>query len=314
MVVIVDKDIDGNAVQTDNPLGIDFDAQGKMYIGELAGGRVLRRDVDGTLAVIAGDGSRGYAGDGGPAGKATFDGIHNVAVTPEGDIYVSDAWNHCVRKISASTGAIETFAGTGTAGYRGDDGPATEAMFDFVMCVSFSPDYKQLFLADLKNRRVRAIDMETKIVRTIAGNGQKGVPADGDIATESPLIDPRAVAVDDAGHVYILERSGHALRVVRPDGTIVTVAGTGKKGAQDGHALDASFNSPKHLSIAGDGKVFIADDGNNIIRVYDPSTQTVSSIRTKQQLRRPHGVCIGSDGTLFVVDSWNDRILKTLVQ
>ena len=297
-------------VTLNHPLGVDFDAAGNMFIGELAGGRILRFGTDHRLEVIAGDGSESYRGDGGPAKNATFNGVHNVAVTPVGDIYISDAWNHCVRRIDAASGKIETFAGTGKAGFDGDNGPADEASFNYVMCVSLSPDFQRLYVADLKNRRVRVIDLATSRVRTVAGNGQKGVPTDGELAIESPLVDPRAVAVDRGGNVFVLERGGHALRVVRPDGRIHTVAGTGKKGNQDGPALEARFNSPKHLSIADSGEVYIADDGNNLIRVYDPATKSVRTIKSPETLRRPHGVCTRGDGSVFIVDSGQDRILK----
>ena len=96
-----------------SPFGVDFDAAGNMYIVELAGGRVHKLNTAGKFATIAGDGSEGYTGDGGPAKDATFNGMHNVAVTPDGDIYISDSWNHCIRKIDGQSGNITTFAGTG---------------------------------------------------------------------------------------------------------------------------------------------------------------------------------------------------------
>ena len=139
------------------------------------------------------------------------------------------------------------------------------------MCVSLNPSNDKLYIADLKNRRIRVIDLETGIVTTIAGNGEKGVPADGSVATESPLVDPRAVAVDSNNHVYVLERGGHALRVVTPDGRIRTVAGIGKPGDADGPALEARLKSPKHLAIDANDRVIIADDQNARIRLYDAS-------------------------------------------
>ena len=94
--------------------------------------------------------------------------------------------------------------------------------------------------ADLKNLRIRTVDLKTGLVNTVAGNGKRGVPTDGNRATESPLVDPRAVAVDSKDNIYILERGGHALRKVTPDGKIRTVAGTGKAGGADGAALTPS--------------------------------------------------------------------------
>ena len=286
-----------------------------MVIVELEGGRAHRLDPDGTLHLLAGDGSKTYKGDGGPAQHATFNGMHNVAVTPNDDIYISDTWNHCIRKIDGASGTISTIAGTGNPGYRGDGGPAGEAEFNFVMCISLSLDNDKLYVADLKNRRIRVVHLDRGIVQLVAGNGMRGVPSDGADARESPLIDPRAVAVDSKGQVYVLERGGHALRVVAADGTIRTVAGTGEKGHKDGPALRAQLNSPKHICVDHNGNVLIADDQNAAIRKYDPSTQTLTTVLGHGQgqppvrLSRPHGVCI-QEGTLFVVDTGHNRILR----
>lgn len=302
--------------ELDSPFGIDFDKQGNMYIVELSGGRVHKLDIAGNLTTIAGDGSKGYSGDNGPAKDATFNGMHNVAVTPDGDLYIADSWNHCVRKIDGKSGIITTIAGTGKPGFSGDGGPASEAMFNFVMCVSLNSTNDKLYLADLKNQRIRMIDLKTGIVTTAAGNGKKAIPTDGSKATESPLVDPRAVAVDSNNNIYILERSGHALRRVDSDGKIRTVAGTGKSGDADGDALKAELNSPKHLAIDLDNNVIIADDQNKRVRLYDPKKSTLTSIlgrgvkKPQRGLLRPHGVCVHRDGSIYVVDTGHHRILQ----
>ena len=120
--------------------------------------------------------------------------------------------------------------------------------------------------------------------------------------------------MDTEGNLYVLERGGNALRVIRPDGEIFTVAGTGKKGSRDGYARKATFSGPKHLCIDPAGNVIIADDNNHLIRLYDPKTKQVSTIlggktQPRTQLNRPHGVAISPDGTLWICDSWNDRVL-----
>lgn len=302
--------------QLHSPFGVDFDRRGNMFIVELEGGRVHKLDTAGKFTTIAGDGSKSYSGDGGPAAEATFNGMHNVAVTPEGDLYIADSWNHCVRKVDAKTGIITTIAGTGEPGFEGDGGPATEARFDFVMCVTLNSTNDKLYLADLKNRRIRVVDLKSGIVSTVAGNGKKGVPADGDQATESPLVDPRAVAVDSKENVYVLERGGHALRMVTHDGKIRTVAGTGEKGGADGPALAAQLNSPKHLAVDADDRVIIADDQNAKIRLYDPANGTLTSIlgkgvdKPRRGLLRPHGVTVHEDGSIYVVDTGHHRILR----
>lgn len=303
------------SIQLDSPFGIDFDKQGNMYIVELSGGRVHKFDTAGKLTTIAGDGSTGYSGDNGPAKDATFNGMHNVAVTPGGDLYIADSWNHCVRKIDGQSGIITTIAETGKPGFSGDGGPASEAAFNFVMCASLNSTNDKLYVADLKNRRIRMVDLKTGIVTTAAGNGQKGIPKDGGMATESPLVDPRAVAVDSKNNIYILERSGHALRRVDSDGKIRTVAGTGKAGDADGDALKAQLNSPKHLAIDLNHNVIIADDQNKRVRLYDPKESTISSIlgsgvkKPQRGLLRPHGVCVHQDGSIYIVDTGHHRIL-----
>ena len=302
--------------QLDSPFGVDFDSQQNMYIVELSGGRVHRMDAGGNLNTIAGNGSKGYHGDGGPAANATFNGMHNIAVTPDGDLYISDSWNHCVRKIDGKSGIISTIAGTGKAGFSGDGGPASKATFNFLMCVSLNATHDKLYVADLKNRRIRMIDLKSGLVTTVAGNGKKGVPQNGALANDSPLIDPRAVAIDSRNNLYILERSGHALRMVTPDGKIQTVAGTGKAGNATGQALQAEFNSPKHLAIDHDNNVIIADDQNARIVRYDAQRGTVSSIlgkgvdKPKRGLLHPHGVCVHEDGSIFTVDTGHHRIIR----
>ena len=173
---------------------------------------------------------------------------------------------------------------------------------------------------------VCAIDLVTGIVTTVAGNGQRGVPADGAVATAAPLVDPRAVAADDKGNVYILERGGHALRVVGTDGRIRTVVGTGQRGASGdgGDARLATMNGPKHLCLDREGNVLIADTENHCVRKYLPRTGMivrVAGIGTKgaagtggpperAELSQPHGVTVHADGTLYIADSSNHRVVK----
>jgi len=297
------------------PFGIDFDAQDNLFIVELEGGRVHQLTPAGHLTLIAGNENQGYQGDGGLASQATFNGMHNVAVTPNGDIYISDSWNHCIRKIEAKTKIISTIAGTGQPGYSGDGGPAIQATFNYVMCISLNRTNDKLYVADLKNYRIRLVDLKEGWVRTVAGNGEKGVPQDGWSAVNSPLVDPRAVAVDSKNHIYILERGGHSLRVVNRKGKIETVAGTGQRGFRDGPALQAQFNSPKHIAIDADDNIFIADDQNHAVRKFDTGSGTVETVlgqgrgHSKIQLKQPHGVCV-ENGMLYVVDSGNNRILR----
>jgi sugar lactone lactonase YvrE len=308
-----------------DPFATDFGARGNTYICEMTNNRVVKVDGRGQLTLFAGTTKKGGAGDGGPAADAQFNGPHHLLVARNGDVFVADTWNWKIRRIDATSGDVSTFAGTGTRGYKGDDGPAKDADFSGIYALAFDAAQENLFLADLENRRVRAIDMKTGKVRLIAGNGQKGIPADGSDAKTSPLFDPRAVAVAKSGEVYILERGGHALRVVDTQGKIRTVVGTGKVGGVTPatNPLEVTLNGPKHLWVDRDESVLIADTENHVIRRYLPKENKVALIAgtgkrgpelnadpLKTALRQPHGVNVDAQGRLYISDSGNSRVLR----
>ena len=308
------------------PFAIDWDKSGTAYIAEMAGNRVSVLDKGGKLAVLAGTGEKGLSGDGGPAAKAQFNGPHHLLVGPDGDLYVADTFNNCVRKIDLKTGVVTRVAGTGKKAYSGDGGPAVSADFGGIYCIAFDPKGERLYLCDLDSRRIRAMTLKTGIVATVAGNGQKGVPKDGEDAKTQPLVDPRAVAVDSKGQIYILERGGHALRVVDAAGRIHTVAGTGKAGlsGDGGPALQAQMNGPKHLSCDKDDNVLIADTETHTIRLYSPKDGKMHRVAgngkkgaagvggppDQVELARPHGATVDPSGAVVICDSENHRVLR----
>jgi DNA-binding beta-propeller fold protein YncE len=308
------------------PFGVSFDKAGNMFIVELSGERVHQVDPKGVLTTIGGSGKKGDSGDGGPATQAQFNGMHSLATLPDGDVCLADTWNNRLRKIDTKSGKITTLAGTGKKGFSGDGGAALKAEFGGLYCVALDPKGENLYVADLDNKRIRKIDLATGVVTTVAGNGQKGVPKDGADAVNAPLVDPRAVAVDKKGNVWILERSGHALRVVDAQGKIRTVAGTGKAGlsGDGGDALKAQLNAPKHLCIDLDGNVIIADSSNHVIRKFlvgegkivrvagtgKKGSTGVGGDPLQVEMNEPHGVFVHSSGTLYIVDSNNNRVLK----
>ena len=308
------------------PFGAIVDRAKNVFVVDMLGNRVLKRDFAGGFTVLAGDGTQGDAGDGGPAQEARLNGPHSIALAPNGDLYIADSWNHRVRRIEARTSTIRTVAGTGVAGFSGDGGPATHAQFNGVYGISLDASAHQLYVTDLENRRIRKVDLTTGIVQTVAGNGGRGVPKDGALASHSPLVDPRSVTVDRQGNVYILERSGNALRVVERTGTIRTVAGTGEEGASgdggDGRA--ARLRGPKDVCVDLDDSVLIADTENHVIRRYDPRTRKITRVAGTgvrgadgtdgppqfTDLNQPHGVSVGAEGELYVSDSSNRRVLR----
>ncbi len=324
-----DREMDAPATQCalHEPFGVEFTPAGAMVIVEMEhGNRVSKVDAQGVLRAFAGTGAKGYSGDGGPAAAATFNGIHNLAITKTGDVFIADSFNHTLRKIDAKTGVISSFVGNGLKGFAGDGGPAAKAQFNTLIQIALDPAGKHLYIADIGNHRIRRIDLATGVITTVAGDGKSGVPPDGADATSAPLLDPRAVTPDAAGGFYILERNGNALRYVDPAGKIRTVVGTGAKGnsGDGGPALQATMNGPKYLTLDRDGTVLIADAENHIIRRYSPKTGLITRVAgtgkagaagvggdpLQCELRRPHGVTIGPDGALYITDSYNDRILK----
>ncbi len=300
------------------PFGVEFDRAGTLYLVEMvAGNRLLRRDAAGRLEVVAGQLTPGDAGDGGPALAAQFNGPHNLAVLPDGRVLLADTWNGRVRRFDPATGTVDTLPGYGV--------PAARARGNGPYCITLDFTGRRLLIADL--RQVLELDLGTGGVRPVAGNGTKGVPTDGAVAVEAPLTDPRAAAYDRQGNLYVLERNGHALRVVDRTGRIRTVVNlAGRKGAEgvDGDARAAALNGPKHLCVDRDDSVLIADAENHRIVRYVPTTGRLERVAGTGragaagvggpplmcELNRPHGVTVHADGSLYLTDSYNHRILR----
>ncbi|SKB05333.1 NHL repeat-containing protein [Prosthecobacter debontii] len=301
------------------PFGTEFDSGGHLWIVEMvSGNRLLQVDGGGMISHVAGQLKPGYSGDGGPALKAQFNGPHNLAIRPDGRVLIGDTWNGCIREVDVRAGIVKTLEGwKAPKGRERGNGP---------YCITLDFTGTQLYIADLK--QVHRLDLSTGKSVVVAGNGEKGVPGDGTLATEAPLVDPRAVAVDHQGNIYILERNGNALRVVDKEGKIRTVVNaSGKKGGEGdgGPALEATMNGPKHLCVDKDDSVIIADAESHLIRRYVPATGKIERIAgtgqkgsagvggppEKCELARPHGVTIHPQtGVLYITDSYNNRVLK----
>lgn len=321
-----EKDAPATQCALHEPFGVEFLPSGEPVIVEMDhGNRILKIDKQGVLRVIGGTGTKGASGDGGPATAASFNGIHNLAITPGGDLFIADSFNSLLRKIDGKSGTVSLIAGGAKKG-PATDGPAAQATFNTLIQIALDPAAKQLLLTDIGNKRIRRLDIASGTIETVAGNGKGGVPADGGDAKAEPLSDPRAAVFDGKGGFYILERNGNALRYVDAAGKIRTVVGTGAAGnsGDGGPALQATMRGPKHLCMDRDGTVLIADAENHVIRRFDPKSGTITRVAgtgkagagapggdpLATELRRPHGVTIGPDGALYITDSYNDRILK----
>jgi len=301
------------------PFGVEFDRAGNMFVVEMASGnRLLKVDAKGTLTHVAGSGAAGMAGDGGPALQAQFNSPHNLVVLPDGNVLLADTWNGRIRKVDFKAGTVSTLPGYGV--------PVEKAKASGPYCIALDFSGTKFYVADLQV--VRVIDLVTGTAKVVAGNGQKGRPQDGAVATEAPLSDPRAVAIDRKGNIYILERNGHALRVVDAAGkirTVVNASGTKGGDGDGGPALAATMNGPKHLCVDQEDNVIIADAENNLVRKYIPASGRIVRVAgtgqqgtaglggdpVKCELYRPHGVTVHPrTGELYITDSYNNRILK----
>lgn len=194
------------------PKALSADRDGNLYIGDQQNFRVRRIDPAGVITSIVGDGTKGSGGDGGPATMAQLN--WEVGSNPEpsgglvvggGKLYVADTLSHKLRVVDLATGDTETFAGTGEAGYAGDGGPALAATFNAPHELELGPD-GSLYVADTDNHVIRAIDLETGIVRTVVGTGEPGKDADdGKLATETKLNRPFGLELDADGNLYVMD-------------------------------------------------------------------------------------------------------------
>lgn len=247
------------------PREVAVDAAGNVYLTDAANHRVRVITTDGKISTVAGTGTAGFGGDGGPAAKAQLNYPLGVAVDSTGALYISDHANNRVRKISTD-GKISTVAGTGTAGFKGDDGPAASAQLNrpYALAVNGADI---LYITDGNNHRVRKVAADGTI-STVAGKGTAGFSGDGGPATSAQLNLPLGVVVDSAGTLYISDYNNHRVRKVTPDGQITTLAGKGTAGfgGDGGPAAAAQLNNPFGLAVDCVDTLYIADHVNNRIR------------------------------------------------
>jgi sugar lactone lactonase YvrE len=309
------------------PFDIGFDPGGNLYFSDTFNHRIRRVDAGtGIITTVVGSGEADYRGDGGPATQAAFNEPYGIAVDRAGNIYVADRHNHCVRRIDGASGIVTTFAGNGSAGFAGDSGAAPRAGMVEPNGLAFDPPQQRLFIADVADNRVRAVDLARGTIATFAGTGEAAHTGDGGPAHAAGVFGARAVKIAADGTVFILERQGSSLRAVDPrTGIITTVAGTGARGysGDGGPMLAAVFDAPKELTIDPGGDLLIVDTENHAIRRIDIKSGTVETIAGGRKggggdggparlagLGRPHGVAVGPDGGVYIGDTENHRIRK----
>ncbi len=241
---VLPNNIPGTSASID-PWGVAVDAAGNVFIASGLSA-VFRMDArTGVLTLVAGTVSSAFSGDGGPATNASLNPA-GVAVDRAGNLYIADAGNHRVRKVS--NGVIATVAGNGTPGFSGDSGPATSASLYFPNGIAVD-GLGNLYIADSSNDRIRKIS--NGVITTVAGNGTRGFSGDSGPATSASLHFPNGIAVDGLGNLYIADTSNDRIRKIS-NGVIATVAGDGLNGFVDsGPATNATVQSPRGVAVDG---------------------------------------------------------------
>lgn len=280
------------------------DNVGNLLVADLGNRRIRLVDlITRTISTFAGDGKDSYAGDGGPATKASFGELSGIALARNGDVYVADRMHHVVRKIDGSTGVVATVTG--------------EARLKSPWDVAFDPS-ETLLIAEPASSRVRMMDLKSGIISTLEVRaGNDGASAGG------PLQSPASIACDAEGNVYVCEKPAQRVRRIRPGGVIEPFAGSGVPGyTGDGRAAAvATLREPECVYVDSHGNVLIADTGNHAIRFVEHGTGVIYTVAGGRRgfkgdgrdaaaaaLDTPTGCAIDPDGYIYIADSNNNRI------
>lgn len=301
------------------PGGLAIDSAGDLYIADVGNNRIRR--VDGTTGIIttvAGSstpnmfGYGGYGGDGGPATEALLNSPYTVAVDSQGNLFIADYLNFCIRRVDASTQVITTVAGTGTAGYNGDNIQATTAEIDYALTVIVDKS-DNLYIADSGNNRIRRVDGKTQVITTVAGNGTAGFKGDGGLATKAELSFPNGVTEDAAQNLYVVDTNNDRVRLVSAKTKkIKTIVGTGVGGfkGDGGPATKAEITDSSGGYIDASGNLLIADSGNQRVRIVNKKgvinplagggNAGDKGKATKALLSYPTSVAFDKSGNMFI--------------
>lgn len=278
------------------------------------------------ITTVAGNGISGSPlGDGGPATAANLGIFAGLAFDDVGNLYLTDENKNRLRKIDANTGIITTVAGDGTAGYSGDNGPATGAVFNELTWVAIDR-HNNIYVTDGYNERIRKINAVTGIITTVAGNGTVGFNGDNILATAAQLNTPHGIAVDFVGNLYIVDNANFRIRRVDTFGIITTIAGNGNSGyGQDGiQATQTEVAGIYGLCLDNEGNVYFSEQDNNRVRKVNIGTGIITTVAgtgnagfsgnggpaVSGELHWPFGIKIDAIGNLYIADRVNNRIRK----
>lgn len=305
--------------QLNLPRRAALDGRGNLYIVDQGAHKVRRVDPQGVITTFAGTGVAGYSGDGGKATEAQLSAPRGIAVDPaDGTVYIADTGNNRVRRVTPD-GTITTFAGTGAVDFNALEGRATEVNLGSPRGMVVDRQ-GNLIVAEFNTHRIRRITRDGALT-TIAGNGEQGVGGDGGPARNAAIEAPFQMALDAAGNLYVTQPLHNVIRRIAADGTISTVAGTGKPGfnGEAGSARELALNTPLDVAVAPNGDVMIVDSANSRIRRLTPDGRVstlaggagASGLHVSQvTVLWPRGGVRDRAGNFYVADTGHRRILK----
>jgi sugar lactone lactonase YvrE len=300
------------AAELSQPVGLAFDSLGNLYIADSSNNVIRKVDTSGVITTVAGNGTAGFSGDGGPATAAELNKPFGVEAGPAGTLYIEDTDNNRVRMVNAA-GIITTIAGTGIFAFGGDGGPATSAYLGDVQGGVFDAA-GDLYVSQCRLGAVRKIDT-AGVITTIAGTGVQGSGGDGGPATSAGLGCPVGIALDAANNLFIADFGNSSIREVNTSGIIATIAGNGSFGfsGDGGPAVSATLNTPGGVAVDPAGNVYIADDGNNRIRKIDTSgiiTTIAGGFKDAGSagVNSPLSLTLDAGGNLYFSDTGNNAV------
>ncbi len=306
----------------DGPAHIVVDHYGNTYFTDYYNNVIRKIDTSGIIKTFAGTGTPGYGGDNGSALSAMFNGPNGLSTDKYGNLYVADQYNSAIRKIDTS-GIITTVAGTGTAGYNGENIPATSAMLNNPTCVIVD-DSGKLYIADIFNERLRVVKT-LGMITSIAGTGAQGYSGDNGPATAATFDGLGHLDFDKAGNLYVIDQSNQLVRKIDMAGIVTTFAGNGVQGySSDGIPATASeLNNPSNTVFDYSGRLFICDSYNNRIRRVDSTGVIYTAVgngvsgymgdlglATSAELNQPWGLTFDDCGNLYIGDAMNNVVRK----
>ncbi|MDR2208969.1 MAG: SMP-30/gluconolactonase/LRE family protein [Azoarcus sp.] len=308
----------GSAAQFHKPYGIAIDKAGNLYVADTFNHRIRKISPKGEVSTFAGSGPAGVSGGGladGVGSVARFNFPNGIVIDKAGNLYVTDTYNDCIRKITQD-GKVSTLAGS-EEGFA--DGRGSSARFDGPSGIAID-EAGNLYVTDGRNHRICKVTPEG-VVSTLAG-GKKGY-ADGS-GRAAQFAFPSGIAIDAAGNLYVSDFGNHRIRRVTPKGEVSTLAGSGDEGYVDGLGSAVQFAFPRGIAMDAANNLYVSDSSNHLIRKVTPKGE-VSTLAGSElgfadgdgsvaEFYHPNGIAVDAAGNLYVADRDNHLVRKIVLQ